>query len=146
MSREIERKFLIASPADAIAAAQSHSAISQGYLSRDPERTVRVRLRDDRGFLTIKSKNHGAERGEWEYPIPADDARELLRLCPAPIIVKTRYLVPTGPLVWEVDHFTSPRDLWLAEVELPAADTPIDLPPWLGPEVTSNPQYYNSNL
>lgn len=146
MGREIERKFLVADPARAIAGATASSHIMQGYLSAAKEATVRVRVRDDRGFLTVKSPNRGAERGEWEYEIPVGDARELLALSQTALIDKRRYLVPVGGLVWEVDVFTSPRELVLAEVELPEADFPVNLPPWVGEEVTTNPAYFNSTL
>ncbi len=146
MGKEIERKFIVADPDSAIAAAASSSHIVQGYLSPAPEATVRVRLRDDRGFLTVKSPNRGAERGEWEYEIPAADARELMALSQTPVIDKRRYLVPHDGLLWEVDVFTSPRELVLAEVELPEADFPVTLPSWIGEEVTSNPAYFNSTL
>lgn len=147
MGKEIERKFLVADPAAAIAAATSATHIVQGYLSPAPEATVRVRLRDNSGFLTVKSPNRGAERGEWEYEIPASDARELLALSRTPLIDKTRYLIPAGDgLTWEVDVFTSPRSLVLAEIELPEADFPVSLPVWLGAEVTSDPAYFNSSI
>lgn len=146
MATEIERKFLVADPAAAIAAAASSVRIIQGYLCPDQEATVRVRVWDDKGFLTVKSQNRGAVRGEWEYEIPPGDARELLALSRTPIIDKTRYIIPYAGHTWELDVFTSPRALVLAEVELADADEPLDLPPWLGREVTDNPDYYNSNI
>jgi len=146
MATEIERKFLVADPEAAIAAAVASSRIVQGYLSPAKEATVRVRMCGDTGYLTVKSQNRGAARGEWEYEIPAGDARELLALSRTPIIDKTRYLIPYAGHVWELDVFTSPRALVLAEVELAAEGESLDLPPWLGPEVTGNPDYYNSNI
>lgn len=143
---EIERKFLIADLDAAVGAAVGSSEIAQGYLSTNPDATVRVRIRDNRGFITVKSKNHGIERGEWEYEIPATDARELLTLSQTPVLRKVRYLVPFEGFTWEVDVFSNPAGLVLAEVELPSADTEPPLPSWLGPEVTGNPAYYNSNL
>lgn len=146
MALEIERKFLVADVAAAIAGATSASEIAQGYLNPDPEATVRVRVRGQRGFLTVKSKNRGIERNEWEYEIPADDARRMLQLSRTPVISKVRHLVPYGGLTWEVDVFSNPRGLVLAEVELPSADYEVLLPPWVGREVSGDPAYFNSNL
>lgn len=146
MAIEIERKFLVADLDAALAGAVACERIAQGYLSADPEATVRVRIRGERGFLTVKSRNRGAERGEWEYEIPESDARELLGLSQTPIIDKVRHRVPFGGLVWEVDVFSRPAGLVLAEVELPRADVSICLPPWVGADVTSDARYFNSNL
>lgn len=146
MAKEIERKFLVGDVDAALADAVKCRHIMQGYLSANPDATVRVRLADDQGFITVKSRNRGAVRNEWEYPIPAADVREMLELSQTRVIDKTRHLVPYGGLTWEVDVFHSHPGLVLAEVELPAADTPVDLPPWIGEEVTDNPAYFNSNL
>lgn len=146
MAKEIERKFLVREPEAAIAAASSASHIRQGYLSAAKEATVRVRVRDDKGYLTVKSPNRGACRGEWEYEIPLADALELLGLSRTPLIDKTRYLIPFAGHVWELDVFSAPRPLILAEVELTDENEPVELPPWIGIEVTGNPAYYNSNL
>lgn len=146
MAIEIERKFLVADVEAALAAAVSSSEIAQGYLSPAPEATVRVRVRGERGYLTVKSKNRGIERNEWEYEIPADDARQMLRLSQTAVISKVRYLVPFGGLTWEVDVFSNPAGLVLAEVELPSAGCDVLLPPWLGREVSGDPAYFNSNL
>lgn len=146
MAIEIERKFLVADLDAALAGAVACERIAQGYLSADPEATVRVRIRGERGFLTVKSRNRGAERGEWEYEIPESDARELLGLSQTPIIDKVRHRVPFGGLVWEVDVFSRPAGLVLAEVELPRADVSVCLPPWVGADVTSDARYFNSNL
>jgi len=146
MAREIERKFLVADSAGAIAGAVSCGRIAQGYLSAAPEATVRVRVRDGRGYLTVKSPNRGAVRGEWEYEIPEADARELLELSQTGVIDKVRYIVPFGGRRWEVDVFERPAGVVLAEVELPSEDAPVELPPWVGREVTGDPQYYNSSL
>lgn len=146
MGVEIERKFLVADVAAAVAAARSSERIAQGYLSAVPEATVRVRLRGEHGYLTVKSKNRGAVRGEWEYEIPAADARELLALSVTPVIDKVRHVVPYGGRVWEVDVFERPAGVVLAEVELPDADAPVELPPWVGREVTGDARYYNSSL
>ncbi len=143
---EIERKFLIADLNAAINAAVDSSEIAQGYLSTNPEATVRVRVRGNRGYLTVKSKTHGLQRGEWEYEIPAADANELLNLCQSRVLRKMRYIVPFEGFTWEVDVFSDPAIPAMAEVELPSADARPALPAWLGPEVTGNPAYYNSTL
>lgn len=145
MAVEIERKFLVIS--DSYRDYATHKCtIKQGYLSRKPESTVRIRIKDDRGFITIKGITVGAARKEWEYPIPVADAMEMLRLCEGAIISKTRYFVPFGDLTWEIDEFDSPRRLTIAEVELSSEDENITLPPFVGHEVTGDPAYYNSNL
>lgn len=147
MAKEIERKFLVANPADAFAAAKAAEHIVQGYLSARKEATVRVRLRGNRAFITVKSPNRGAERGEWEYEIPFADARELLELSQTPVLDKTRHLVDFEGHTWEVDEFHGDlAGLVLAEVELQRADEHVILPPWIGKEVTGNPAYYNSSL
>lgn len=146
MAIEIERKFLVDDLDAALAGSVACERIAQGYLSADPDATVRVRIRGERGFLTVKSRNRGAERGEWEYEIPEADVRELLALSRTPIVDKVRHRVPFGGLMWEVDVFSRPAGLVLAEVELPRADARITLPYWVGREVTSDPRYFNSNL
>ncbi len=146
MSKEIERKFLVADLDAAIATVTASSHIRQGYLSPAKEATVRVRVLDNKGYLTVKSPNRGASRGEWEYEIPATDAEELLALSRTQLIEKTRYFVPFRGHTWEVDVVTAPRRLILAEVELNAENEEVALPPWLGKEVTGNPRYYNSTI
>lgn len=121
--------------------------ISQGYLSSDPDRTVRVRLWNESGYLTVKTRNIGAVRDEWEYEIPAADARAMLKACSS-VLSKTRWIV-TGSdgMRWEVDEFHGKLDgLIIAEIELPAEDTPFLLPGFAGKEVTGDAGYYNSNL
>jgi CYTH domain-containing protein len=144
MGQEIERKFLVnGTPWTGVRG----EVTRQGYLSRVPERTVRVRIMDDRGFLTIKGKNQGASRAEFEYPIPADDAAALLALCEPPLIEKTRYRIPHVGHVWEIDVFHGDNDgLVVAEVELRSADESFQRPSWVGEEVTDDPRYYNANL
>ena len=148
MAKEIERKFLVTDRSYRDKA-RTHIEIAQGYLSTDPDATVRVRLSGDHAWLTVKSRNHGATRGEWEYQIPVSDAREMLtNCCGAHTIEKTRYIVdnPDG-LCWEVDEFHGRHDgLIVAETELPAEDTPFSRPGFVGEEVTGNPAYYNSVL
>lgn len=147
MAKEIERKFLVSGD-EYRRLAVSSSDIMQGYLSTNPEATVRVRIADGRAWLTVKSRSIGAERGEWEYEIPADDARQMVAACGLPMLSKTRYRIPTPEgLCWEVDEFHNPcPGLVVAEIELPAADTPFARPSWLGTEVTGQPQYFNSAM
>lgn len=146
MGCEIERKFLVANDSY-LSMATSARHIAQGYLSTDPDRTVRVRIADNQAYITIKSRNHGCVRGEWEYSIPVDDARALMTLCVGTPIDKTRYIVPYEGYEWEVDVFAGAHSgLIIAEIELPAADAPFALPPFVGAEVTDDPTYYNSTL
>lgn len=145
--KEIERKFLVRDDSF-LAMSTGHCHIMQGYLSRVPEATVRVRVRDGEAFLTVKGRNDGAVRDEWEYSVPVSDARQMLeRCCGGVFIDKVRYLVPFEGFVWEVDVFGgSLAWLTVAEIELPSADTPFALPPFVGREVTGDPRYFNSNL
>ena len=145
MGVEIERKFLVAD--DSVLAGLSGLVIRQGYLSRVPERTVRIRRKGDRGFVTIKGANTGATRSEWEYEIPPDDADQMLDLCEAPVLDKTRYTVEVAGRTWEVDVFRGANaGLVMAEVELESADADVTIPSWAGLEVTDDPRYYNANL
>lgn len=150
MATEIERKFLLADgiTAAAIAArATKASRIAQGYLASDPQRTVRVRIKGEQGFLTVKGKNDGISRLEFEYAVPLADAEAMLALCTTPLIEKTRYLIPQGELVWEVDVFAGDNaGLIVAEIELPTDDFPFERPDWVGVEVSGDPRYYNSSL
>lgn len=144
MGKEIERKFLVVSN-DFLQSAVGSKHISQGYLSRKP--TVRIRIQDNDAFITVKSRNLGATRQEWEYPVPVADAREMMKLCTEDIIEKVRYLVPYGGRMWEVDVFQgSLTGLVVAEVELPSEDAVVELPAWAGEEVTGNPAFYNTAL
>jgi len=147
MSVEIERKFLVTTT-QYKSLATTQVKITQGYLSKTPERTVRVRVAGDRAWLTIKGIGdaQGMVRKEWEYEIPKEDAIETLAICEKPLIEKTRYTIPYQSLTIEVDEFQKPLQTVWAEVELPAVDTPFDPPPWLGEEVTGNPNYYNARL
>ena len=144
--REIERKFLVAG--DFRGEVSGASRIIQGFLSSAPGRTVRVRIRDDRGYLTVKGPAQGLTRFEWEKEIPADEARQLLALCEPGAIDKTRHLVPAADgHVWEVDEFHGDNEgLVVAEIELKAEDEPFVRPAWLGAEVTGDRRYYNSSL
>ncbi|MGD2112415.1 MAG: CYTH domain-containing protein [Gammaproteobacteria bacterium] len=145
MAEEIERKFLVTSRDWR---SGDPTEYRQGYLSLDKERTVRVRIAGDQAYLTIKGITRGATRREYEYPIPPDDARELLaELCRQPLIEKRRYRLEHAGLTWEIDEFFGDNDgLVVAEVELEHEDQPFERPPWLGEEVTDDPRFYNANL
>lgn len=145
MHFEIERKFLVKGPFKELASSSSH--IMQGYISSMRGRTVRVRIRDDKGYLTIKgpSDQGGLVRYEFEKEISLQDAHDLMKICEPGIIDKTRYLVPFGGHVFEVDEFYGENDgLILAEVELESADEPFEKPAFLGREVTGDRRFYNS--
>src|SRR5690606_32751220 len=119
----------------------------QGYLSRAPGRTVRVRIEDDRAFLTIKGRASGLARPEFEYEIPLADASALLEMADGPLVEKVRHYVPFGGLVWEVDEFFGDNEgLVVAEVELSCEDQAFEKPDFVGAEVTSDPRYLNSRL
>lgn len=146
MGLEIERKFLV-EDSSYKAVAVRHTDIVQGYLSRVPERTVRVRTAGGEGRLTVKGKNRGMVREEYEYSVPYADATGMLGLCEKPLLEKTRWIVPYGGYEWEVDEYHGAREgLCLAEVELPDEGVEPPLPVFVGPEVTGNPAYYNSQL
>jgi len=145
---EIERKFLVDSDQFKQEATRSY-LISQGFLNTHPDRTVRVRVRDDQGWLTVKGRSDrtGVSRYEWEKEIPAGEASELLNLCEEGIVQKRRYEVPAGVHFFEVDVFMGDNEgLSVAEIELAAIDEPFDRPGWLGKEVTGELRYYNSQL
>lgn len=147
MATEIERKFLV--KGDFKPAVESSQRITQGYLSSVPERTVRVRVKGDKGFITIKGIGgaSGASRYEWEKEIPVEEVKELLELCEPGVIDKTRYLIPSGAHTFEVDEFYGDNDgLTVAEVELSSEDEHFDRPEWLSAEVTGEVRYYNSML
>lgn len=147
MAQEIERKFLVAG--DYKSAAVAASRIVQGYICSEQGRTVRVRIRDDRGYLTIKgpSTDNGLSRYEWEREIPLADARDLMKLCRGGVVDKTRYLVPFAGHTFEVDEFYGDNEgLVVAEVELSAPDESFERPAFLGQEVTGDRRYYNSQL
>lgn len=145
---ETERKFLIISDAYKGAAA-ARNRIAQGYLSSHPERTVRVRIKGDKGYLTVKGKSNegGTTRLEWETEIPLAEARQLLALCEPGMIDKVRYEVPYGGHVYEVDEFLGEnRGLVIAEIELVDENEAFEKPDWLGAEVTGDERYYNAYL
>ena len=147
MAQEIERKFLV--KGDFKSEAFKSTRITQGYLSSVPERTVRVRVKGNKGFITIKGigNESGASRFEWEKEIPVDEVHDLLKICEPGVIDKTRYLVKNGDLTFEVDEFYGDNDgLTVAEIELPDEDTQFNRPAWLGEEVTGDVRFYNSML
>lgn len=146
MPQEIERKFLLKNK-DWKAQVNKSYALKQGYLSTHPERTVRVRIKGEKGILTIKGKNEGISRAEYEYEIPLIDAEELLLVCEKPIIEKTRYEVYVNEHTWEIDVFEGVnKGLSVAEIELKSENEAFEIPEWIGVEVSNDPRYYNSSL
>ena len=148
MAQEIERKFLVQGDFKSLVVKETR--ITQGYLSSVPERTVRVRIKGDKGFMTIKGigNESGASRYEWEREISIEDAKALLAICEPGVIDKTRFIVKAdGDLVFEVDEFYGENDgLTVAEIELPTEETTFTKPSWLGEQVTGDVKYYNSML
>jgi len=148
MAQEIERKFLVTSDGFK-AEASRRITIIQGYLSSLPERSVRIRIKGSKGYITIKGAGNssGVTRFEWEKEIPLPEAKELLNLCEPGIIEKTRFEVITGKHTFEVDEFYGENlGLMVAEVELSAEEEAYEKPEWLGQEVTGDPRYFNSML
>ena len=144
MGTEIERKFLVAGTAWRQGSGVRYC---QGYLNRDKERTVRVRIAGDKAFLTIKGVSRGASRAEFEYEIPKADAEQLLKLSDGPVIEKNRYVIAHEGSKWEVDEFLADNaGLVVAEIELHSEDQPFSRPPWLAREVTHDSRYFNSSL
>ena len=144
MGREIERKFAVKTGVWRNTKATTYR---QGYLSTVKERTVRVRIIEDKGYLTIKGISIGASRLEFEYEIPRQDADALLEICEKPLIEKNRYKVEHDGFVWEVDEFFGENlGLIIAELELESEDQYFPKPDWIGEEVTGDPRYFNSNL
>ncbi|MDR1742280.1 MAG: CYTH domain-containing protein [Dysgonamonadaceae bacterium] len=147
MACEIERKFLVKGDYKPFVSKQYR--ITQGYLSLAPERIVRVRIKGDKAYLTIKSDMPDSEfsRYEWETEIPLSDAEDMLRFCEKPVIDKTRYLIPAGKHVYEVDEFYGDNEgLTIAEIELTSENETFEKPDWLGDEVTLDKRYYNAYL
>ena len=147
MAQEIEKKFLVAG--EFKESAKKATRITQGYLSSVPERTVRVRVKGEKGYITVKGigNDSGASRFEWEKEIPVEDVRDLLKICEPGVIDKTRYLVKVGTHTFEVDEFYGDNEgLTVAEVELSDENEAFDKPSWLGEEVTGDAKYYNSML
>lgn len=147
MAQEIERKFLVAGEFKSLAIKETR--ITQGYLSSVPERTVRVRVKGEKGFITIKGigSESGASRYEWEKEIAVEEVNELLKLCEPGVIDKTRFLVKSGEHTFEVDEFYGDNEgLTVAEIELSSEDENFIKPEWLGEEVTGDVRFYNSML
>ena len=145
---EIERKFLVLSQ-QYRSEASSEKRIVQGFLNTHPERTVRIRIKGEKGYLTVKGKSNdaGTTRFEWEREIDLKEAEQLLQLCEAGILEKTRYEIPKGKHVFEVDEFYGQNEgLVVAEVELKSEHETFEKPVWLGEEVTGDIRYYNSQL
>ena len=147
MPLEIERKFLVDAKKLVKLKLTGGERISQGYLSTDANKVVRVRIKKNRGFLTIKSANIGIVRQEFEYEIPVNDAEEILKLCAPNLLKKVRYKIDYAGHVWEIDIFEGRHaGLILAEVEINSLDEFVKIPDWVGEEVSNNPKYFNSNL
>ena len=147
MALEVERKFLIAG--DFKSFAKKSVRITQGYISSAPERTVRIRIKGEKGFITIKGigSASGVSRYEWEMEIPLAEALDLLQICEPGVIDKTRYLIEDGRHTFEVDEYYGDNEgLIVAEVELSSENEAFDKPEWLGDEVTGTAKYYNSML
>lgn len=147
MAIEIERKFLLKNEQWRTLSGAG-CLIRQGYLSDQPERTVRVRVAGDHAWLTIKGKTEGIARLELEYPIPVAEAMQLLdQLCLKPLIEKYRYRIAQADLVWEIDEFLGDNTgLVVAEIELSTTEQVFDRPDWLGDEVSDDPRYFNAAL
>jgi len=144
MTLEIERKYLVVGSGWKTVEPMQ---LRQGYLNSDKTRTVRVRVADSDAYLTIKGLTTGISRPEFEYPIPLEDAEQLLQLCSNSIIEKRRYVLPIGDVVWEIDEFFGDNaGLLLAEVELQSESQTFPLPDWVGQEVSDDARYYNSSL
>jgi adenylate cyclase len=146
MPTEIERKFLVKS--EEWRTLGTGTIYRQGYIATKKGTTVRVRLAGNQGYITIKGTSKGISRAEYEYPIPTEDAQEMLdNLCELPLIEKTRYKIEIAELIWEVDEFSGKNQgLIVAEVELTDANQTIEIPDWIGQEVSDDARYYNANL
>lgn len=146
MGKEIERKFLVIN--DKYKSSAEFMLHKQGYLSRIPEKVVRVRTDGKEGYITVKGERKGAFRKEYEYRIPIGDALEMLdTLCDKPLIEKKRYIAEYGGFKWEIDEFYGENEgLVIAEIELESEDACFSKPDWIGEEVTDDNRYYNSNL
>ena len=147
MAKEIERKFLV-TDTSYIERAESAVRIRQTFLSTNPDATVRLRIAGDKAWITVKGRNAGAVRDEWEYSIPVSDAEEMAeRLAGGFAIDKTRYVVDHEGWKWEIDCFHGRHEgLTVAEIEMPSADSNPPLPDFIGREVTGDSRYYNSTL
>jgi len=146
VAQEIERKFLVAND-DWRQHVTGSFVLKQGYLSTTPESSVRIRIKGKKAMLTVKGKNQGIRRTEFEYEIPIVDAEAMLLLCEGPLISKTRHLINQSTHTWEIDEFADDnKGLIIAEIELRTEKEPFEKPVWLGEEVSDDERYYNSNL
>lgn len=144
--KEIERKFLVKNKDEVLSIVTYGTRIFQGYLFSEPDRSCRVRIKEQKASVTIKIGLNALIRDEYEFAIPLDEAQNLIRSCEA-VIEKTRYLIPEGKLKWEIDVFHGKLEgLILAEIELSHEHQEFNVPSWLGPEVTHNAEYLNVNL
>ena len=147
MGKEIERKFLLRPEWKEQVKEIQPEEIRQGYLCSEPERTVRVRTKGNAAFLTIKGKTEGFSRLEFEYAIPKQEAEELLRLCPPPLIEKQRFTLTINGQTWEIDEFFAENQgLILAEAELQSEEQVLEIPSWVKEEVTHDKRFYNAQL
>ena len=146
MAKEIERKFLV--KGDSWRGLVEGSVYRQGYIATQDKAAVRIRIVGEKSYLTIKGPSIKYSRLEFEYPIPVEDAQEMLEaLCERPFIEKIRYKIQSGGLIWEIDEFDGVnKGLILAEVELTDENQEIELPSWIGQEVSHDSRYFNSNL
>lgn len=147
MAQEIERKYLVCTDLYKTMTVDSRHIV-QAYLSTSPDATVRLRIIDSKAYITVKSRTNGFRRGEWEYEIPVEDAREMIEQCNlSDVIEKTRYYVDFDGHTWEVDEFGGRlAGLVMAEIELQSSEEHFTLPPFIGSEVTGDSRYYNSVL
>lgn len=150
MAKEIERKFLVDNESEIfkeLLSTLTGTTISQGYLNTDPLKTVRVRQKGDEGFITVKGKQVGISKPEWEYPVPLEDVVEMLAICDVKV-EKIRFVTPAGnDLVWEIDVFKGLNTgLIIAEIELPSESTKFEVLDWLGKDVSEDLRFANSNL
>ncbi len=145
MAVEIERKFLV--DKTKWQPTVKGKKIAQGYLQYDPNKVVRVRIKGEQGFLTVKGKNNGISRLEFEYEIPLSDAEEMLVLCGEGVVAKIRYEIPFEGYIWEVDEFFGENEgLLMAEVEMDTINEKPQLPDWVLEEVSDDKRYFNSHL
>jgi CYTH domain-containing protein len=147
MNQEIEHKYLIRKDLWYAVHKPRGVNIRQGYLQTDPGKTIRIRTTGSEAFLTIKGPSRNATRAEFEYPVPPEEADDLLQLCAAPVIEKVRYRMEHAGKTWEVDEFFGENEgLILAEIELTSEEEIYERPAWIGEEVTGDPRYYNAYL
>lgn len=146
MADEIEKKFLVKHIPSSLMTDGTH--IVQGYMVNRKQMVIRVRLSGENAFLTVKGETINGTRKEYEYPIPAEDARQMLDLyCERPFVEKTRYIIDHKGFTWELDQFSGANTgLVMAEIELSHIDQPFEKPDWIGQDVTHDVRYYNSNL